>query len=428
MAASVAVVLMAGVARSGDRAVYRIVVDGPISPATADYIESALALAAEHQALALVIQLDTPGGLLDSTRTIVKNLLAATVPVIVYVSPSGASATSAGVFVTLAAHVAAMAPGTTIGAAHPVTGQGGDIEGDMGKKVENFAVSFVESIAERRGRNVEWAERAVRESVSITEVEAAATNVVDLVATSVDDLFVKCQGRVVQLGTTDHTLDFSAARTATGQVVLVDVPMTFRQKVLNIITHPNIAYLLMMAGMLGLYMEFSNPGVVFPGVAGAICLLLALLALQVLPVNSAAVLLILLGMAFLLAELFMPSFGVLGLGGLVALTLGSLFLYTRDSQLAVDRSLVMATIAVFGSALALIVFVLVRDRRRRSVTGAEGLVGEVGVTVSAVHASGKVKVHGEFWNATSEQVIEANRPIQVEAVEGLRVRVREQRG
>jgi membrane-bound serine protease (ClpP class) len=407
--------------------VYRIVIDGPISPATADYIESVLDLAAENEALGLVVQLDTPGGLLDSTRSIVKNLLAAPIPVIVYVAPSGASATSAGVFVTLAAHVAAMAPGTTIGAAHPVTGQGGDIEGEMGKKVENFAAAFGESIAERRGRNVEWAERAVRESVSITEVEAAATNVVDLVAGSIDELLTRCQGRVVQVGSAERTLDFSSAKTATGQVVIVDVPMTLRQRVLSVITHPNIAYLLMMAGMLGLYMEFSNPGVVFPGVVGAICLLLALLAMQVLPVNSTAVLLILLGMAFLLAELFMPSFGVLGLGGLLALTLGSLFLYTRESQLAVDPSLVMATLAMFGLALALVAFVLVRDRRRRSVTGAEGLVGEAGFTVGTVHGSGKVKVHGEIWNAVSNVPIEPGRPVVVEAVEGLRVRVREQR-
>jgi membrane-bound serine protease (ClpP class) len=374
----------------------------------------------------LVIQLDTPGGLLDSTRSIVKNLLAAPVPVIVYVAPSGASATSAGVFVTLAAHVAAMAPGTTIGAAHPVTGQGGDIEGEMGKKVENFAAAFGESIAERRGRNVEWAERAVRESVSITEVEAAATNVIDLVAGSIDELLNRCQGRVVQVGSAERTLDFSSAKTAGGQVVIVDVPMTFRQRVLSVITHPNIAYLLMMAGMLGLYMEMSNPGVVFPGVVGAICLLLALLAMQVLPVNSTAVLLILLGMAFLIAELFMPSFGILGLGGLLALTLGSLFLYTRESQLAVDPSLVMATLALFGLALALVAFVLVRDRRRRSVTGAEGLIGEAGVTVGVVHGSGKVKVHGEIWNAISKERIEPDRPVEVEAVEGLRVRVREQ--
>ncbi|RMD81915.1 MAG: nodulation protein NfeD [Candidatus Dadabacteria bacterium] len=408
------------------RVVWRIRVDGPINPAVADFISTSIERASASGASMLVVELDTPGGLLNSTKTIVKDILGAPIPVAVYVAPAGAGATSAGVFITLAAHVAAMAPGTTIGAAHPVSGQGGDIKGDMRKKVENYAVSFVESIAGQRGRNVEWAEKAVRESVSVTAREAVELGVVDFLASDLKELLVKANGRKVEVEGRETVIDLGSLPEA--MPVVVDVEMSFRQKVLNVITDPNIAYLLMMAGMLGLYVEFTHPGAVFPGVVGTICLLLALLAVQVLPINLTGVLLILLGMAFLVAELFMPSFGVLGFGGIVALTLGSLFLYTPESQLMVDRSLIVATAIVFGAILLFVVTVLVRDRRRRSVTGAEGLVGEIGVTVTPVHASGKIRVHGEIWNARSEEPIDKDRRVRVESVEGLLVRVREIEG
>jgi len=425
--AALAIVLfcVAGPSEAVAASIYRVVINGTINPATSDYIESALETAAENEAAALVIQMDTPGGLLESTKTIVKNILAAPVPVFVYVAPSGGSATSAGVFITLAGNIAAMAPGTTIGAAHPVTGQGGDIEGDMRQKVENFAVSFVESIAERRGRNVEWAEKAVRESVSITESEAAELNVIDFVAADVGELLDKAQGLEIEVAGETMTLDFTDVRRAGGVPVVIDIEMTFRQKVLDLVAHPNIAYFLMMGAMLGLYMEFSNPGTLFPGVVGAICLLLALLAFQVLPISSAGVLLIVLGMAFLLGELLMPSFGMLGFGGLIALTLGSLILYTPESGLIVDRSLILSTVILFGGALLLIVFVLVKDRRRQPSTGAEGLIGEIGVSITPVHAAGKVKVRGELWNATSSEPIEADRSVTIEAISGLHVKVRE---
>ncbi|TFH25023.1 MAG: nodulation protein NfeD [Myxococcales bacterium] len=405
--------------------IYRVIINGTINPATSDYIESGLATAAGNGAAGLAIQMDTPGGLLESTKTIVKNILAAPIPVFVYVAPSGGSATSAGVFITLAGNIAAMAPGTTIGAAHPVTGQGGDIEGDMRQKVENFAVSFIESIAERRGRNVKWSEQAVRESVSITESEAAELGVIDFVAADMGELLDKAQGLEIEVAGENMTLDFSDVSRVGGAPVVIDIEMTFRQQVLDLVAHPNVAYFLMMGAMLGLYMEFSNPGTLFPGVVGAICLLLALLAFQVLPISSAGVLLIVLGMAFLLGELLMPSFGMLGFGGLIALTLGSLILYTPESGLIVDRSLIFSTVVVFGGALLLIVFVLVKDRRRRPSTGAEGLIGEIGVSVTPVQAAGKVKVHGELWNATSAEPIEPDRPVTIEAVNGLRVTVRE---
>ncbi|MFQ5477462.1 MAG: nodulation protein NfeD [Candidatus Binatia bacterium] len=406
-------------------AVYKIVVNGPISPAVADFISSSILYAHERGGAALVIQLDTPGGLLSSTKTIAKELLASPVPIVVWVGPPGAGAISAGVFVTLAAHVAAMAPGTTIGAAHPVSGQGQDIEGDMRDKVENYAVSFVQSLAGRRGRNVEWAAQAVRESVAVTEVEAVELRVVDFVASSVEEILHKAQGLEVNLDGETVRLDFESLLSASGGPVVEEIEQTLRQKVLGVITDPNIAYLLMMAGMLGLYMEFSHPGAIFPGVAGAICLLLALLASQVLPINSTGVLLLVLGMAFLLAELFLPSFGVLGFGGIVALTLGSLFLYTPESELFVARGLVWGTVGTFGAVMAAVLFLLVRDRKKPSVVGVEGLVGERGVSVSTVHHSGTVKVHGEFWKATSALPVAANRPIRVVAVDGLCVRIEE---
>jgi membrane-bound serine protease (ClpP class) len=416
-------------ADAGDHAalVYRIEVDGAISPAVDDFIASAIARAHTDRAAALVIALDTPGGLLNSTKTIVKGILASPVPVVVYVSPGGAAATSAGVFITMAAHVAAMAPGTTIGAAHPVSGGGETIEGDMREKVENFAVSFAESIAKQRGRNVEWAAKAVRESVSVADTEAAAKHVVDFVAADLAEVLRKANGREVDVAGGKTRLRFDDVFDGDGHPRVVDLQMTFRQKVLRVVSDPNVAYLLMMAGMLGLYFEFSNPGVVFPGVAGAICLLLALLAGQVLPISSTGVLLIVLGMAFLVAELFLPSFGVLGVGGIVALTLGSLFLYTRESDLQVDRSLIATTVAVFSTIMLVVVALLWKDRKVRASTGAEGMVNEVGVAITDVHETGKVKVHGELWNASSASRIAASKRVRVDAVHGLTLAVHEEK-
>jgi len=253
-----------------------IVIDGSINPAVDDFIRESIARAKSNGARALIIQLDTPGGLLSSTRTIVKEILGASVPVMVYVAPSGAGAGSAGVFITLSAHIAAMAPGTNIGAAHPVAGGGQEVKGVMGEKIENFVASFGETIAQRRGRNTEWAIQAVRRSVSITEKEALKKNVIDIIARDIDDLLKQANGRKVDLDGRTAKLDLNDVR-------IVRHEMSFKQKVINTIADPNIAYLLLMAGILGLYMEFSNPGVIFPGVAGAICLLLAAVSFQFLP-------------------------------------------------------------------------------------------------------------------------------------------------
>ncbi len=401
--------------------VHLITIDSSINPATADFIREALATAAHERAALLVIELDTPGGLLESAKSIVKDLLGTPVPVVVYVAPSGAGATSAGVFVTMAANIAAMAPGTTIGAAHPVGGQGEDIQGDMREKVENFTVSLSKSIARERGRNVEWAENAVRKSLSITADEAVKLKVVDLIASSRDDLLKQLHGREVRVGAATVRLNLTVAEIVTHE-------MRLRQKLLDILASPNVAYLLMMAGLLGLYVEFTNPGVFFPGVVGGICLLLAMAALQVLPINYSGLALLGLGVALLISEMFVPSFGTLGVGGIVAFVLGSLLLFdTPESDLTVDPNIVYAAAATFAGFSLLISFLVVRTHRRKPSLGAEGLIGEVGEVrqrISREEHTGKVLVHGEYWNATADVPIEVQARVEVTKVDGLRLTVR----
>ena len=392
-----------------------IVVDATINPAVADFIRESIDQASKDGALALIIQLDTPGGLLTSTKTIVKDLLDAPLPVIVYVAPGGSGAISAGVFITMAGAIAAMAPGTTIGAAHPVAGGGQNIEGDMREKVENFTASFSESIAQRRGRNVEWAEKAVRESVVITETEALEKKVIDLVAADVQDLLRQAEDLTVEVGSAKQKLGFAAAQGAGGLFRVVTQEMRLKHKVLNVLAHPQVAYLLMMAGILGLYMEFANPGLLFPGLTGAICLLMALTAFQVLPINYTGLLLILLGIALLVTELFVPSFGILGVSGIVAFVMGSLFLFdSSDAEFAIDRGIIF-TVALCAGLFILIVGTLsMKAYRLRAVTGKEGLIGEVGEVRVRLAPRGKVWLHGEYWNAeTEEEEIEAGQPVRV---------------
>ncbi|MEO8605651.1 MAG: NfeD family protein [bacterium] len=410
-----------GAAASGaGREVLLLTVDGIINPATASFIAEGISAAQARGAAALVIELDTPGGLLESTKIIVKDLLGAPLPVLVYVAPSGAGAASAGVFVTMAAHIAAMAPGTTIGAAHPVGGQGENIGGTLGEKIENFTAALSRSIAEQRGRNVEWAEKAVRKSVSATEREAVKLKVVDFIATSVEDVLVQASGRTVEVRGVRTTL-------ALGGATIVPFEMRVGQRLLDFLANPNIAYLLLMAGLLGLYVEFTNPGVIFPGVAGTIALLLALAALQLMPVNWAGVALIGLGVAMLVAEAFLPTFGVVGVGGLVAFVLGSLLLFnTPGAVLRVDRGLIAGAAATLGGFALVVGWLVVRTQRGRSSVGAEGMLGEIGEVKRAADAGRglKVFVHGEYWDATTEDALAVGEPIEVLAVEGLRLRVR----
>ena len=395
-----------------------IVIDGSINPAVDDFIRESIARAKSKGARALIIQLDTPGGLLSSTRTIVKEIFAAPVPVIVYVAPTGSGAGSAGVFITLSAHIAAMAPGTNIGAAHPVAGGGQEVKGVMGEKIENFVASFSETIARHRGRNAEWAIQAVRKSVSITEKEALKQNVIDIVAKDIDDLLKQSDGRKVDLDGRPHTM-------ALKDVKVVRHEMNLKDRVINIIADPNIAYLLLMAGILGLYMEFSHPGVIFPGVAGAICLVLAMISLQLLAFNHAGLVLILLGVALLIGEAFMPSFGVLGIGGVISLALGSFLLFdTQESGVGVDRPIIFAAVATLASFVLAISYLVYRSQKSKPTLGFDGMLGEIGDVRAKLNPAGKVFVRGELWNAEAEGEIDKGEKVEIVGYQGLNLKVR----
>jgi membrane-bound serine protease (ClpP class) len=396
-----------------------IVVNGSINPAVDDYIRESIGRSKSNGARALIIQLDTPGGLLSSTRTIVKEILGATVPVMVWVAPSGGGAGSAGVFITMSGHVAAMAPGTNIGAAHPVGGGGQEVKGVMGEKIENFVASFSETIARQRGRNAEWAIQAVRKSVSITEKEALKLNVIDIVAKDINDLLKQADGRKVDLDGRAHILSLK-------DVPVMRYEMNLKQRVINIIADPNIAYLLLMAGILGLYMEFSHPGVIFPGVAGAICLVLALISLQLLTFNHAGLVLILLGIALLVGEAFVPSFGVLGIGGVISLALGSFLLFdTPDSTVGVDPTIIFTAVATMSSFVLAISYLVYRSQKARPTLGFEGMLGEIGdVRAKLNPAGGKVFVRGELWNAEADGEIDIGEKVEIVGYDGMNLKVR----
>jgi membrane-bound serine protease (ClpP class) len=336
--------------------------------------------------------------------------LNAPLPIFVYVAPSGAGAGSAGVFITLAGNIAAMAPGTNIGAAHPVAGGGQDVKGVMGEKLENFTASFSETIARERGRNTEFAIQAVRRSISITDI-----------AVNVNELLKQANGRSVKIRGTEQKLDLDGVR--------VDrFEMGMKQKMINVLADPNIAYLLMMAGILGLYMEFSNPGAIFPGVAGGIALLLALTSFQVLPINYAGLLLIGLGMALLIAEAFLPSFGVLGIGGVVSLGLGSLLLFdVQGSDLAVRPSIIIAAVGTLATFVLIVSYLVVRSQGSKVNLGYEGLVGEVGEVRERLDRRGKIFVHGEYWSAEGDEEIPAGEKVEVVGAEGMLLKVKRAR-
>ncbi len=397
-----------------------IKIDGSINPAVAHFIEDSIASAQIGGARALIIELDTPGGLMTSAERIIKDLFAAPVPVIVYVAPTGASAASAGTFITEAASLAAMAPGTNIGAAHPVTESGGDVKGDLGTKVENFAAMLARNTARQRGRNEDWAEKAVRSSVMIGDREALEAKVIEIVAINIPDLLKQADGRTVSVGDRKVTLQLK-------DVVVRRRSMTFGQSVLDTLADPNIVYLLLMAGLLGLYFEFAHPGVYFPGVVGAICLLLALASFQVLPVTLSGLLLILLGVGMLIAEAFITSYGVLGIGGVVALLFGSLLLIdTSKTNLAVQHSIIYGAAGSLSAIILLIGYFVAREHGRVPTTGSEGLVGELGEVRERIapDAPGKLFVHGEIWRARSDEVLPAGTHARITSVSGLEVSVR----
>jgi membrane-bound serine protease (ClpP class) len=396
------------------RQVFIAPVSGTVSPGLAGYIATCVEKAAKQEAECLVIQLDTPGGLAESMRSIIKTILSSPVPVIVYVAPSGARAASAGVMITLAADIAAMAPGTNIGAAHPVNlGQKG-MDETMADKVVNDMVAYVKSIAERRGRNTEWPEQAVRESASITEKEALELNVIDLVADDLDGLLRQIDGWRLDEGDTLSTIGAE-------QVILAE---GLRDKVLKILSDPNIAYLLMMIGLAGLYFELSHPGAIFPGVVGAMSLILAFFAFQTLPVNYAGILLILLGLVLFILEMKIASYGLLSLGGIVSLFLGSLMLFEGDrGGMDLAWSVFLPTVIMVSGFFVVVAALVFRAQVSRPRSGDMGIIGEVGVVKQAISLEGKVFVHGELWKAVADVPIAEGTKVQVTGIEGLVLKV-----
>ena len=398
--------------------VYLIRIEGPISPGSAGFLGRAIDHAAKANAHALIVELDTPGGLVDSMRTMVKDIMNAPFPVIVYVGPSGAQAASAGVMITLASDVAAMAPGTNIGAAHPVATGGKDIPGEMKKKVVNDMVAFIQGIAKERGRNAGWAKKAVEQSISVTAPEAVQLNVVDLIAESRSDLLRKIDARVVKRGSKTFTLHTARAR-------LVEVKSTLRDRILNTLANPNIAYILMMLGLAGLYFELSHPGTILPGVVGGISLILAFYSFQTLPVNYAGVLLIFLGIVLFILELNVTSFGMLSVGGLISLTLGSLMLFkTPQSYLVISIGVLVPVLVCVGGFFVVLTTLVVRSQVRKPSTGSGGMVGLKGPVKEWKGNSGKVLVHGEWWHADSDEILNPGDRIEVLDIRNTRLQVK----
>ena len=402
---------------AGKGVIRGVEIDGPINPVTADYLKRNLHEAARNNERLVLVEMDTPGGLDSAMRDSVKAVMASSVPVVVYVAPSGARAASAGAVIALAADICAMAPGTNIGAAHPVS-MGEKPDKVMQEKLVNDAEAYVEGIARKRGRNEALARQMVRESLSLSAEKALEGKVIDLVAADRQELLRKLEGRSVVRNGRQVLLDLAGAE-------VVEHGMAAREKVLNVISNPNVAYVLMMLGFLGLFFELSNPGVILPGVVGGISLILAFFAFQTLPVNYAGVLLILLAIVLFIAEIKIVSHGMLTVGGVISMVLGSLLLFeSPEPYLRLSWSVIIVTVlsttvfAVFAVTLA------VRAHRRKPVSGREGLVGETGLAETAVGEDGKVFVRGEYWQAFSDEQIAQNDEIEVVAVEGMRVKVR----
>lgn len=408
-------------APSSAQVVYEAAIDGAINPAAADYIHRSIFRAAEDGAECLVLRLNTPGGLLKSTRVIVSELLSADIPVIVYVSPSGAQAASAGVFITMAGHIAAMAPGTNIGAAHPVALQGGQ-DSVMMEKATNDAAAFIRSIAENRRRNLEWAEEAVRKSLSITESEALSKNVVDLVAKDLPELLEKIDGRTVRLPSSERVLQTKGAR-------VESLTMEWSERILDILSDPNIAYILFMLGVYGLLFELYNPGSILPGVVGVISLILAFYSLHTLPVNYAGLALILFAIILFLAEIKVTSYGMLSVGGVISLLLGSMMLIRSESALEflqISWSVIISVVALTVIFFTFVIGYGIRSLRTRPVSGAEGMAGESGEAVTDIPSAGlhvpagTVRIHGELWNArASGETIPLGSRVKVLRLENL---------
>lgn len=405
---------------SQPRKVFVLKVDGAISPPIAEYIQDGIDAALNENAECLIINLNTPGGLLKSTRVIVSEILESKIPIVVYVTPSGAQAASAGVFITLAAHLAAMTPGTNIGAAHPVSLERTDTV--MIEKATNDAAAFIRTISEKRNRNVKWAEDAVRKSLSITETEALKLKVIDLIAKDINELLKKIDSLKV-------SGSFGEKILSTKNAEIIEFEMTIGQKILLLISDPNIAYILLMIGLYGLLFELYNPGSIFPGVIGIISLILAFYSLHTLPVNFAGIALIIVGIILFVLETQIVSHGLLTIGGLISFILGSLMLIRTESALEVFKVsyqviivLAILTFLFFSFAIGL----GLKAQRKKTQTGLEGMIGEIGEVISELNPEGQIRVHGEIWNAVSidNQRIEIGSKVEVVDYHNLQLKVK----
>jgi len=394
--------------------IYIIKVSDAISPGVAEFIKDGIETAEKDGAACLIIELDTPGGLAESMRRIIQNILGSKVPVVVFVSPSGARAASAGVMITMAADIAAMAPGTNIGAAHPVGAGGKDISGKMSEKVINDMVAHAKSVAEERGRNAKWVEEAIRESVSVTETEALKDNIIDLIAEDTDDLIQQLNGREVK--------EKGVLKLDESKRVIVEP--TLRTKILKTISDPNIAYILLMIGLAGLYFELSHPGAIFPGVIGGIALVLAFFALQTLPVNYAGILLIVLAIIFFIMEMKITSYGLLSVAGIISLLLGSLMMFKGTGpDLKLSWRVLLPTLILVSGFFVFVAGLVFRAQISKPKTGSRGLVGEIGIVKKALAPEGKVFVHGELWNARSDKTVAEDTKVRVVNVVNLMLEV-----
>jgi membrane-bound serine protease (ClpP class) len=404
IALSLFLFLFPGKGLAGENEIYVIKVSGSINPAVAEFLEKGISKASADEVSCIIVEMDTPGGLAESMREIVKAIFASKVPVVVYVAPSGARAASAGVMITMAADIAAMAPGTNIGAAHPVGAGGKEIDGAMSDKVVNDMVASAKSIAAKRGRNAEWVEKAIRKSVSVTETEALKGNIIDIVAKDLDDLIRQINGRKIE-GKGVLRLDNAK------KIVLKE---GFRTKILKTISDPNIAYILLMIGLAGLYFELSHPGAILPGVVGGISIILAFFAMQTIPINYAGFLLILLALVFFIMEMKITSYGLLSIAGITSLLLGSLMLFdSNGTDMRLSWGVLLPTIIMVSGFFVVISGLVFKSHLSKPKTGARGLVGEIGVVKEALMPEGRVFVHGELWNATSKDPIETGAKVRV---------------
>ena len=402
--------------------------EGAIGPASADFVGRAIKRAAREKAQLVVVRMDTPGGLDTSMRALIKDILASTVPVATFVAPSGSRAASAGTFILYASHFAAMAPGTNLGAASPVSIGGSPPKQDkadkkdkspdpgdtMTRKVTNDAVAYIRGLAEMRGRNADWGERAVREAVSLSAQQALKLKVIDVVATDVPDLLKKLDGK--------KELDLAGA-------AVLEVEVDWRTKILGVITNPSIAYIMILLGIYALIFEFMNPGLILPGVVGAICLLLALYAFHLLPVNYAGLALILLGIAFMVAEAFLPAFGSLGVGGLIAFVIGSVILID-DTELPgfeIPYALIAGVSVASAAFLFFVIGMAVRNRKRPVVSGREYLVGAAGEALEDFEQEGWARVQGETWRVRANAPVRRGERLQVKSIDGLVLNVEVER-